>query len=1058
MFHFDRDFQDRNGERYMFPIRIRSLLKQIDRHFVTKAEIGTGDFEYLPGDRMYPELPEEGWRPFSAGNELWGSPDEFGWFRQKVRIPEDMAGRDVWLEVYPYPQRDVWPWGQPQIQLFVDGACVCGLDNNHRRHLLAGNAEAGRTYDVVMKVYSDLTYYAGKLTMAASLRVVRPAVYELYRDIEVPLQAAALMDTDSQDRILIVRCLNEAMNLLDLTLDPDSPEFAASVEETAAYLRENLYGRRRTGCEPVLWAVGHTHIDVAWQWTYHITRNKAARSFATALRLMDRNPEYRFMSSQPQLYEFVKEDEPRLYEEIRRRVAEGRWEPEGGMWIEADTNLTGGESLVRQFLFGKRFFREEFGRDNEVLWLPDVFGYSANLPQICRRSGIRYFYTTKIGWNEYDKFPYDTFRWRGLDGTAMLSHFGCAIAYEKPEKDWMTTYNATMEPKFVMGAWNRYQQKDINRDLLYDYGFGDGGGGPTQEMIDDARRFERGVPGCPSVKFAGVSEYFRQLEKDVAGQRHLPEWNGEMYLEFHRGTYTSQAATKKNNRRSEKLYHDAENLAAWEILLGGDPSRYPADRLNGNRKLILLNQFHDVLPGSSIHAVYEDAARHYAKVIAEGEAERDGSAARIAARIAADRRSLAVFNTLSFDRTTPVFTDLEVSGLTAPDGTAVPCQRTWDGRTVFLAPDLPAKGWRTFAADGAGNGGEVPVSATERRLETDLLAASFDEHMHLTSLFSKVTGRETLLPGETGGRLLAFEDVAMKDDAWNIQAYYREKCEVIDVVASVRVIERGPVRAVIRVERTFRRSTIREDIIAYAGLPYLIYEYALDWHEHNVLLKTEMPADVNAKFAAYEIQFGHVERPVHTNTLWDFARFEHCGHKWADLSDGGLGISALTDCKYGYDADRNHLRVSLLKCSTYPDPQQDQGEHRFSVAWYPHRGLEDRGSVRECGYDFNFVPACVPLDPHPSGDLPSERSLLRVGAADVVLETVKKAEEGSGVILRLYEAENRSADTEVSVPAGWTRACECDLTENREQALAVSGGKIRLHFRPFEVKTVLLEK
>ncbi len=1055
MFHFDRDFIDKNGERYMFPIRIQKLIQNLYEQYVVRQTLQTGDFAFVIGDIPYEQLDESTpWLHFEAGKTLWGEPDQWVWFRQQVTIPPEFRGEDVWYYACAYTNDTNWHWGQPQGQLFVNGKCVCGFDNNHRRHLLVKNAVGGETLEIAVKMYSDLTYYAGPMTFSGKLMILRPRIYELYYSLLVPMQAATLMDTDSVARVEIVKKLNHTMNLLNIGAAPDSREFLDSVAEAEDYLRTELYGTLRSGAEPVLWAIGHSHIDVAWQWTYHVSRNKAVRSFATTLQLMKQNPEYLYMSSQPVLYEFVKEDQPEIYDQIRRRVAQGRWEPEGGMYVEADTNLTGGESLVRQFLIGKAFFREEFGADSKVLWLPDVFGYSANLPQICKKSGIDYFYTTKIGWNEYSKFPYDTFLWRGLDGSTVLTHFGCAINYAEIETDWMTTYNPSLEPTFALGAWKRYQQKDLNRDLLFDFGYGDGGGGPTQEHIDYGRRFQAGIPGCPSVKFAKVGDFFRNLDKEVSQDPHLPEWSGEMYLEFHRGTYTSQAKTKKNNRQSEKLYHDVENLWSLANLLEVRKD-YPSHMLRENWKLILLNQFHDVLPGSSIARVYEDAQRHYDQILGQGCQMRDAAVDAICARIAAREDAIVVFNTLSFDRSPVIIYDGDLPGLADPDGGAVVCQKTHDGKTVFIAPNVPAKGWKSFPIRPCTAAGSI--SASPAGIETSTLKVAFDEHMHITSLLSKAAGRETLPPGSVGGILTAYQDVARTDDNWNVQAYYREKSWVLDNVTDVQVLETGPVRAVIRVERKFRSSTIRTDIIAYEGSQELRFDYYLDWHEHNLFVKADYPVDVNAQTASYEIQFGFVERPVHKNTLADFARFEVCGHKYADLSDGGFGLAILNDCKYGFDASRNRLSITLLKCSTYPDKNCDNGEHTFSYAIYAHDGDMLAAGVRERAYDFNF-PAPVKAVPAQDGVLPPALSAFRISAPNVVIETIKKAEASDDIILRLYEAENKRTRCTLTAAFALAGAEQTNLMEEPEGALPVHGQTIDLSLDPFEIKTIRIHK
>lgn len=1056
MFHFDKDFVDKNGERYMFPVRIQSLMRDLLNKYVIRREYGTGDFQFFLGDVPYTQLDENTpWVDFPAGKMLWGEPDQWAWFRQTITIPEDFAGEDIWYAVYPYTTDIDWHWGHPQAQLFVNGVCVFGIDCNHRKYLLLKNAKGGETLEIAIKVYSDLTYFAGQMTMSARLQVMRPRVYELYQSLAVPMRAMSLMASDSTERVEIVKKLNQVMNILNIGEDPDSEEFMDSVARAEEYLRTELYGTMRSGAEPVLWSIGHSHIDVAWQWTYHVSRNKAARTFATNLRLLEENPDYLFMSSQPVLYEYVKEDQPALYEQVKQRIAEGRWEPEGGMYVESDTNLTGGESLVRQFLVGKRFFRKEFGKDNKILWLPDVFGYSANLPQICKRSGIDYFYTTKIGWNEYNKFPYDTFRWRGLDGSTVLTHFGCAIQYADIETDWMTTYNPTLEPAFVLGAWKRYQQKDLNRDLLFDFGYGDGGGGPTQEMIDYGRRFQAGIPGCPTVKFAKTLDYFKHLEEDVADNPHLPEWTGEMYLEFHRGTYTSQGKTKKNNRRSEQLYHDVENLWSFAKLTGAKED-YPAEKLEENWKLILLNQFHDVLPGSSIAKVYEDAQEHYDQILGQGAQMRDDAAAVLASKVQTEGDSLVVFNTMSFARDCVVIWDGEIEGLLDPDGTPIPCQKTYDGKTVFVAPAVPSKGWKAFRISGAAPA-EKKVSVSAEGIETDGLRVTFDDRMHITSLYSKFAGRETLPQGAVSGRLIAYDDVARNDDNWNVQAYYHEKYRVIDQVTNVQVLEAGPVRGVICVDRRFRKSTLRTYIMAYAGSDLLHYEYEIDWQEHNLFVKAEHPVDVNAQNASYEIQFGYVQRPVHKNTLWDFARFEVCGHKYADLSDGGFGMAILNDCKYGFDATRNSLNITLLKCSTYPDKQADIGHHSFAYALYPHNGDLLAGRVRDRAYDFNFHAPAVAV-PAQQGDLPGVYSMLSISAPNVVIETVKKAEDSDDIVVRMYEAENKRTECLLHTAVAPTGCTETNLMEEPEKALLVEGNTVALTFRPFEIKTVIIHK
>ena len=417
------------------------------------------------------------------------------------------------------------------------------------------------------------------------------------------------MDEEDQDRLAIESILNDTINYLDLR-NPYSKAFYSSLDKAREYITKALYEDMAGYNDIIATCIGHTHIDVAWWWTVEQTREKVARSFATVLKLMDEYPNYKFMSSQPQLYYFLKERYPELYSRLKERVREGRWEPEGGMWVEADCNVTSGESLVRQFIHGKRFFKEEFGVDNRILWLPDVFGYSGALPQIMKKSGIDYFMTTKLAWNQFNKIPYDTMRWRGIDGTEVLAHFITTLGIGQDVSNFFTTYNGLLHPDAIMGGWERYQNKDINNDILISYGYGDGGGGPTREMLETSMRMEKGIRGIPKVRQELTRKYFEELEERVKDNRRLPVWEGEFYFEYHRGTYTSMARNKRSNRKGEFLLMDLEMISILAQDLKGIP--YPREELDKLWKTLLINQFHDILPGTSIYEVYEVTKKEYA--------------------------------------------------------------------------------------------------------------------------------------------------------------------------------------------------------------------------------------------------------------------------------------------------------------------------------------------------------------------------------------------------------------------------------------------------------------
>ena len=540
------------------------------------------------------------WEAFDSSTDRWYGKDVYYWFRAQFTVPQSMDGKCIFLKIHT--QIEEWDDGRnPQFLLFVDGKAVQGQDMNHREVRLTDCAEAGRTYTLDLQAYTGILHNEFALKVTADETDL--ALLKLYYDLKAPADAYHYKRMpEGRTRSLLIEALNGAINKLDLR-NPHSPEFDASVAEAQAYIDEHLYQNPELiGHDEIIAScIGHTHIDVAWWWTVSQTREKTARSFSTVLKLMDEYPDYKFMSSQPQLYVFLKERYPEVYAKIKERVKEGRWIPEGGMWLEADCNLTSGESLVRQFLYGKKFFKDEFDIDSKILWLPDVFGYSGALPQIMKECGIEYFMTTKLAWNQIDKFPHDTFMWKGIDGTGILTHLITTPGVGQDVKQThFTTYNGMLDADAVIGAWDRYQNKDLNNEVLICYGFGDGGGGPTRQMLECSSRLEKGIAGIPKVVQESPVEYFERLDERVRNHKRLPVWEGELYFEYHRGTLTSMGRNKKGNRKSELAMMDLELLS---VLAQEKGVSYPKDELDRMWKIVLLNQFHDILPGSAIHEV-----------------------------------------------------------------------------------------------------------------------------------------------------------------------------------------------------------------------------------------------------------------------------------------------------------------------------------------------------------------------------------------------------------------------------------------------------------------------
>ena len=520
-----------------------------------------------------------GWDTMTE-KDIWGGHREFYYFQTVLTVPAEYEGKALVYELCT-GREGAWDAVNPQFLAYVNGEVKQGLDVNHRELLLTSKAKAGEQFQILLSAFTGDNNFS--LHMDSKLKVLLPEVERYYYDISVPYEVARLLNPDSPEFITILSCLNESLNLLDLR-EVYSEAFFASLRAAQAYITKEFYEKQCKDNAQMIYCVGHTHIDVAWLWSLRTTEDKAVRSFSTVLELMRQYPEYKFMSSQPQLYKYVKENAPGVYEEIKMRVAEGRWETEGGMFVEADCNLASGESLVRQFLVGTRFFEQEFGKTNEILWLPDVFGYSAALPQIMEKCGIHYFMTTKISWNEFNKMPCDTFYWEGIDGTKVLTHFipsrdyGAGAVEGGTKTEHFTTYNAMLNPSMVKGSWQRYSQKYLNDEVLMSYGYGDGGGGPTKEMLENERRLECGIPGCPKTKQSHALEFFKVLEKNVAGKKYLPEWVGELYLEYHRGTYTSMARNKRYNRKAEIAFENLEFFSRLaKELVGKD---YPKKQLD----------------------------------------------------------------------------------------------------------------------------------------------------------------------------------------------------------------------------------------------------------------------------------------------------------------------------------------------------------------------------------------------------------------------------------------------------------------------------------------------
>lgn len=950
------------------------------------------------------------WEKYLSNTPISFKGDEHAWLRFTADVPEVSPDECVFLKMTT-GREGQWDAENPQCMVFINGDTTCtqAFDTNHTELMLTPGKKEILIY-----------FYAGTkpvtLFLNAYLVTKNMLVNRLYYDMKVPCNAMMCLDKNSYEYNEILNHLDRACLLLDFR-GHRCPEFYESVNEALKFMHEEFYGKvcgKDTRGEISL--IGHTHIDVAWLWTLAQTEEKSQRSFSTVVSLMEQYPDYIFMSSQPQLYEYVKKNDPELYEKIKQKIKEGRWETEGAMWLEADTNLISGESFVRQLLYGKKFMKDEFGSDNHILWLPDVFGYSAALPQILKKCGVDTFFTSKISWCETDKFPHDHFIWQGIDGSEIF-----AVLSDDYVKD--------LTPERMKQTVDRHIDKKYSNLHLSTFGFGDGGGGPTYQMLETYDRMKKGLPGFPKFTMSKASDTLARIEenfkKNAEELKFTPKWSGELYLEMHRGTYTSMARNKKYNRKSEFAYQKAETASSTAKLLTG--AEYPKATFDEGWHTILKNQFHDIIPGSSIHEVYEVSAKEYEKVLADAENVFDNAIDSLSGKIATDGGML-VYNATPFE---------------ASDVVSV------DGRE-FYAENIPAHG---YAVVKPCDTRDVSVFADEKKIENDNLRVEFDEKYNIVSIYDKVNGREAIVHGEKANVFEVFEDYPRCYDAWEITEYYKQKKWIIDDVSAVEVI-RKPLYAGLRITRKYRNSVITQEIILKKDAVRLDFVTEVDWQEDHVLLKTAFPFDVRSTHASYEIQFGHIERPTHRNTSWDQAKFEVSAHKWADISESNYGVALLNDCKYGYSTEENVMKLSLLKAATYPNPTADRGLNTFTYSVYPHAGNASQSDVVRQAYLLNIPLEAREIKAKADGTLSESYSFAYTTSKNAVAETAKLAEDGNGYIVRIYDCANSKSDFELKLGFNAKKAYLCDMLENIEEEIPTDGSSVKLHLSNFEVKTV----
>ncbi|HEX3790006.1 MAG TPA: glycoside hydrolase family 38 C-terminal domain-containing protein [Pseudonocardiaceae bacterium] len=934
----------------------------------------------------------------------WGPPWGTTWFKLTGQVPAEWAGHAVEVIVdLGFNGRDVG-FQCEGLAYRADGTVVKGVHPDNAWLPVGDPVSGGEQVEFHVEaganpvvLHDFLPTELGDLSTAGSapqyriqrveLAVFDTEVFELVQDLEVLDGLMRELDTGSPRRWQILRAIERSLDRIELG------DIAATATVARAELADVL-ASPATASAHQLSAVGHAHIDSAWLWPLRETVRKVARTIANVTALMDDHPEFVFAMSQAQQLAWIKQHRPEVFAKVAKKIAEGQFVPVGGMWVESDTNMPGGEALARQFVHGKRFYLDEFGIETEEVWLPDSFGYTGALPQLVALSGSRWFLTQKISWNQQNKFPHHTFRWEGIDGTRVFTHF--------PPVD---TYTATLSGREVAHASRNFADKGAATRSLVPFGYGDGGGGPTREMLARAKRLAD-LEGSPRVTIESPAEFFTKAEQDYP---HPPVWVGELYLEIHRGTYTSQAKTKLGNRRSEHLLREAELWAATAAVRTG--AAYPYEQLDRVWKTVLLNQFHDILPGSSIAWVYRDAELSYAQVAADLAPLIDTAQAALAGEGSIP---------LTFN--------------------AAPHSRA----------GVPALGAAVLAEPSGG----VSVTAVDGgfRLDNGALALTVDARGLLTSVYDQAAEREVVAPGAAANLLQLHPDFPNRWDAWDVDAFYRNTVTDLTDLDELTVATQTPTAVELRIRRSFGRSAVTQTLRLTAGARQVDLGTEVDWQETEKFLKLAFPLDLHALHSSAETQFGHIDRPTHSNTSWDAARFEICAHRWIRVAEPGYGVALANDANYGHDVTRSArpgggtvttVRASLLRAARFPDPDADHGVHHFRHALVV--GAEVTDAVRE-GYRINLpariVDGAAPVEP-----------LLSVTNPAVVVEAVKLADDRSGdVVVRLYESRGGRAVTDVRPHFTSRSVLRTDLLE---RPLADAEPEpLPLHLRPFEIVTL----
>ncbi|WP_313180136.1 alpha-mannosidase [Lacrimispora sp.] len=1006
----------------------------------------------LEGLLYYHRTPVECWlakRGFYKGPGEYEMLDE-EWF--SLPKGEHIGGKDYTVFLKNRVLLDKSYEGQTAVLLLKVGGEGCisvngkhynGLDFNRNMVMLSPCAQGSEEYELEIESYckdlildSDNVFKSDVAITQSEIAAVNRPAWEYYFEIKTGFEFI-LGCTEEYTRQRTLHVLYDSLLKLDYS---DEEALSASLLKAMDAYLDGIAEYKDLKMPVKMLFAGHSHIDVAWHWPLKETVRKVSRTFSSMLRLMEQYEDFKFCQSMPVLYEMAKEYYPELFDQVKKRVEEGRWETLGSMYLEPDCNLINGESFVRQIMYGKKFYNEELGSDSNICFLPDVFGYSSAMPQILKKAGTDYFFTTKLTWNETNEFPYSVFKWRGLDGTEILSGM-MSMCTDKG----LGLYNGDLSASGVRLSMDHFKNKGNGDPLLYLYGHGDGGGGVTKEMLEAVTRLQK-VPMTPKVEIGTVKQYFEELDKE----KDYPVWAGELYFEKHRGTYTTAARNKKNNRKSEFLFRDAEIVSVFQYLENGG---FQGTDLEKGWKLILLNQFHDILPGTCIGEVYEECDRDYEEISRIGQ---QSIRQNLDSMACLPEEGVTVYNSLSWSRSQVVSIDGRgKQGVRDLNGNYPKQSKKADGTIVFLAEDVPALGYRTYERTDELQEICEPMAAfceageNSVKISNEWLDVALDGDGTVISLYDKTARRQILKEGRRGNFLKLLEDIPVEwGSAWETTRKREDKPSMPFHIVSQKVTEHNCLYTEISIESEVHHSRVKQEIIVYHHGPYIEFKTEVDWDEKHKMLRVEFPVDVHALNARYDVAFGNAEHPNHFTTSQDEARFEVCGHKWGDISDGGFGVSLLNDCKYGYSIQDSNMELSLLRSADHPSDTCDKGIHSFSYWIYPHRGGVKEGKVAQAGYEVN-----VPLIVTEGKKKAKEGSYLYTDCDNIIIDTVKKSEDGEDIIIRIFETYNTVSEAGLYFNFPVEACEEADLLERHMTDVPVTEQRVSFKINPYEIKT-----